>query len=92
MVNGNKRPVKKFQAGGVSAAVWQNSIEGKNGQAMNVYSVTLDRRYKDGDGNWQSSSSLRLNDVPKAALVLGQAYAYIATNGEHAADEEGEHE
>ena len=81
MANGNTKPIKKYQAGGVSAAVWKNTVETNGGKTATVYSVTLDRRYKDGDGNWQSSSAMRLNDVPKAILVLTQSYAYMA--GDH---------
>ena len=78
MANGNTKPIKKYQAGGISAAIWKNNVETK-GNAVTVLSVTLDRRYKDGEGNWQSSSSMRLNDLPKAVLVLTQAYTYMAT-------------
>jgi len=35
-------------------------------------------RFKDKQGKWQSSSSFSLNDVPKALLVLGKAYVYLA--------------
>lgn len=67
------QPVKKFSAGGVSAAVWEN--ESKDGQVF--YSVTLDRRYKDANEEWKSSGSLRQNDLPKAVLVLQKAYEYL---------------
>ena len=36
--------------------------------------ATIDRRYKDSEGNWQSTKSLRLNDIPKAIVVLSKAY------------------
>lgn len=73
------RPVKKFQAGGVNAALWLNETKLASGKQMASLSVTLDRRYKDNDGNWKSSPSFRLNDVPKAMLVLQKAYEYMAT-------------
>ena len=57
MTNGNK-PVRKFRAGGVSAAVWKNTAALKNGSEMETLAVTLDRRYKDNDGIWKSSGSL----------------------------------
>ena len=90
MANGNTKPIKKYQAGGISAAIWKNNVETK-GNAVTVLSVTLDRRYKDGEDNWQSSSSMRLNDLPKAVLVLTQAYTYMATahEDEEQSDEGG---
>lgn len=55
---------------------------------MEFYSITLDRRYKDGEA-WKSTSSLGVNDLPKAALVLQEAYRYLVLkeNGESAGNE-----
>ena len=94
MANGNTKPIKKFQAGGLSAAVWKNPVKLGNGSDGNMLSVTLDRRYKDNQGEWQSSSSYRLNDLPKAVLVLTQAYAFVATAGDKDvdADDDGDRE
>ena len=33
--------------------------------------------YTDKDGNWKSTNSMRINDLPKAALVLNKAYEYL---------------
>jgi len=78
----NNKPVKQFRAGGVSAAVWSNPSVGEDGVERQFMTVTLDRRYKDKDGNWQSSDSLRANDIPKAVLVLKKAYDYVVTPDE----------
>lgn len=75
---GDNKPVKKFQAGGISAALWENKASLKDGRQIETLSVTIDRRYKDSDGSWQSSGSLKLNDLPKAILVLSKAYEYMA--------------
>ena len=79
-------PVWKTSAGGVQLAVWRNPAP-KGGV---FYTVTLDRRYKRGNGEWASSASLRLNDIPKAILALQKAYERMVlapeTLGE---DEEG---
>jgi len=75
----NEKPVKKFQAGGISAALWKNKLKLKSGQEIETLSVTLDRRYRDDNGEWKSSSSLRANDIPKAVLVMQQAYQYMVT-------------
>lgn len=65
-------PVKKFRVGAVSCAVWQN--DGKEGTKF--FSVTMDRRYKDKEGNWKSTNSLGVNDLPKAILVLQKAFEF----------------
>lgn len=82
MANGNTKPIKKFQAGGVSAAVWKNTLQLSSGREGTVLSVTLDRAFKNSDGEWQHTGSMRLNDLPKAILVLTQAYTYMATTHE----------
>ena len=44
---------------------------------MHFRTVSLDRAYKDKNGGWKHAGSLRLNDLPKAALVLNKAYEYL---------------
>ena len=67
-------PVKKFSVGGIQVAVWEN--QGKEGNTF--YSVSFDRRYKDKDDEWKSTTSLKKNDLPKAVLALQKAYEFIA--------------
>ena len=74
----NSKPVQKYKAGGVEAAVWTNEVVGRDGSAGTMHSVSLERRYKDERGNWKSTSSFRESDVPKALLVLRKAYEYVA--------------
>jgi hypothetical protein len=74
------QPVKKFQVGAVNASVWKNA--GKEG--MEFLSVSLQKRYKDEKGEWQSSSSFKPGDLPKAVLVLQKAYEYVSLNNEEA--------
>ena len=70
-------PEKRFSTGAISATVWQNQGKSKEGDAVNFRTVSLQRRYKDKEGNWQSTSTLRVNDLPKVALVVQKAYEYI---------------
>lgn len=70
------QPVKKFQFGQIQASVWKN--QGKEGSEF--FSVSLDKRYKDAQGIWKSSSSLKPTDLPKAVLVLQKAYEFVAFN------------
>lgn len=66
------RPENSIKAGAVQATIWRN--DAANG---NFFSVSLERKYKDKDNGWKSSKTLRLNDLPKAALVLNKAYEYM---------------
>jgi len=70
-------PEKKFSTGVITATVWQNHGKGKNGEAIGYRTVSLQRRYKDKNGVWQSANSFRVNDLPKATLVLQKAYEYV---------------
>ena len=69
-------PEKKFSTGVITATVWQNIGKGKNGENTSYRTASLQRRYKDKNGVWQSANSLRVNDLPKASLVLQKAYEY----------------
>jgi hypothetical protein len=69
-------PEKKFSTGAVQATIWNNEIE-KNGVTASFKTIVLSRSYKAQDGKWKSTSSLRVNDIPKAALVLQKAYEYL---------------
>lgn len=70
-------PEKKFSTGAVNATIWQNQGKGKGGEIVGYHTVSLQRRYKDRNGAWQSTNSLRVNDLPKASLVLQKSYEYI---------------
>lgn len=74
----NKQPEKEFSTGAIRAAIWKNQGTNKRtGEPVEFRTISLQRRYKDPEGNWQTSHSLRINDLPKASLVLNKAYEYI---------------
>ena len=65
-------PIKEFKAGPIRAAIWENATDkGK------FHTVTLSRSYKGDDGEWNSTNNFRINDLPKAELVLRRAYAHL---------------
>lgn len=69
-------PEHKIRAGAIVATVWKNEQKGEHGPYA-FYTVTLERSYKDKDGAWKNTSSLRAADLPKASLVLNKAYEYL---------------
>jgi hypothetical protein len=75
-----KQPLKKFRAGPICATVWSNEGQGKDGNIVSYNTVSLERSYKDKGGDWQSTSSMRVNDLPRAALVATKAYEYLVLN------------
>ena len=70
-------PEKKFSTGALVATVWQNQGKSKEGDEVSYRTVSFQRRYKDKKGDWQSTSTLRVNDLPKASLILEKAYEYL---------------
>ena len=72
-----KQPEKKFSVGAISATVWKNSTLNKDKEPVEYATISFDRRYKDKEGNWQSTNHLRTSDLPKAILVLNKAYEFL---------------
>ncbi len=70
-------PEKKFSTGVIAATVWQNQGKSRTGETIGYRTVSLQRRYKDKSGAWQTANSFRVNDLPKANLVLQKAYEYL---------------
>lgn len=79
--NAVNKPEKTIRAGPISATVWKN-VNSKDGQSFEVRSINIQRSYKDKDGSWKHTAYLRLNDLPKAKLLLDEAYKYLVLKGE----------
>ncbi|MBW3023326.1 hypothetical protein KY308_04445 [Candidatus Woesearchaeota archaeon] len=79
------KPEKKFRAGPITATIWKNSTE--DGE-REFNTVSFERGYKDKNGEWKSTNSLRVNDLPKAAMVLNKAYEYLALGNKDNSEEE----
>jgi len=72
------QPEKKFSTGAINASIWKNTATSKkDGSTIEFRTIALQRRYTDNEGKWQTSNSLTINDLPKAALVLQKAYEYL---------------
>jgi len=73
-------PEKKFRAGAISATVWLNKGHKTTGEEAEYRTISLERSYTDKEGKWQSTNSFRVNDLPKAAVVLQRAYEHLVLN------------
>ena len=77
--NTGNQPEKKFRAGAISATVWLNQGQSKTGEPRSYRTISLQRGYKDNNDEWKNTSSMRVNDLPRAALMLTKAYEYLVT-------------
>jgi hypothetical protein len=75
------QPEKVFRQGSCSASIFANEIT-RNGKSIAVPKVSFQKRYKDKSGEWKTSSSLDVNDLPKAVICLSKAYDYLTSRDE----------
>ena len=77
------KPERNFRVGGVRAAVWKWTNATRDGRTFGRHKVVVDRSYRDNRGEWQTTNSLEVNDIPKAILALCHAFDYMhRTSGE----------
>lgn len=76
-------PEKKFRAAPITATIWVNEVKGRDGELRSFRTISLERSYKDKNDIWQNTTSLRVNDLPKAVLVLNKAYEYVSVREEN---------
>ena len=72
-------PEITFRHGLCSASIYEQEFE-RGEEKFTVRSVTFQRSYLDKDGNWQTTNSLKVNDIPKAILVLQKSYEFLTSN------------
>ena len=73
------QPEITFRHGLCSASIWEQEFE-RGEEKFTVRSVSFQRSYLDKDGNWQQTNSLKVNDIPKAILVLQKSYEFLTSN------------
>jgi hypothetical protein len=79
-------PEKKFRAGAICATVWKNHSE-KDGKVAEYRTVSFERNYQNPAGEWNTTSSMRANDLPKATLVLQKAFEFITLKDSYSEEE-----
>ena len=72
------QPEKRFKCGACEVSIFENTITTKDGKNVRAKKASFQKRYKNADGEWKSTNSLDVNDIPKAKLVLDEAYKYLA--------------
>lgn len=71
---------KTFRQGSCNASIVK-SIHVSGERSFTLRKVVFQRHYRDNDGNWKSTHDLRVNDIPKAVIVLNRAYEFLTSNG-----------
>ena len=72
------KPVHKVRMGGVTGTIWENEIETKAKEKITVFNTTIERSYKDDKDEWKTTSSMKLNDLPKVMMVSQECFKWIA--------------
>ena len=76
MAQKTQRPVKVFRSRGVSASVFENQAKAGE-REVTFHKVSLQRTYRDADGQFKTTTSFSRDDLPIARHVLQQAWAFI---------------
>jgi len=84
-----QKPIAKFRAGSVSAALFENDIP-VNGTTKTILKASIQRRYKDKNGDWQSSTSFSRNEIPLAIYCLQKAFEVMVGEQPSNGDSNGE--
>lgn len=71
-----KYPEKKFSAGTISVAIWNNARE-KDGEKIEYHTISIERSYKDKNEKWQTSGSFCVGDLPKVEALARKAYEFL---------------
>ena len=77
------QPEKVFQHGAVRASVFVNDVS-SNGKSFQIPKVSVQKRYRDKQGQWQNSSTFDLNDLPKIVAAVNKAYDHLTSKEEEA--------
>jgi len=72
------QPEIVFRHGACSASIFVNEVA-RGDHQFKTRTIAFQRRYRDSKGEWQSTSSLTVNDIPKAVLVLQKSYEYLTS-------------
>ena len=68
-----RKPAYKFQCGNVAASVFHKEV-GKDGVCYATHNITIDKVYKDKDGEWRSTNVFRPSDMHKVITVAQRAF------------------
>lgn len=71
------KPLKEFACGSVRATIWEN-LHGNGSQEFATQTIRVERRYRDENGEWQSTNGFRKNELPQVELVVRKAFEFLS--------------
>lgn len=88
-------PVKKIKIGRVEVSVWRNvndvKVNGKTEERV-FFNTSVVKNYFDANagkkGEWKTSNSFSVTELPKVILALMKAQEYILMEAGHESDTE----
>ncbi len=75
------KPEKKIQVDNIAVTIWSNIKEIK-GEIKEIKNISLDKRYKDKKGEWKTTNSFNVYDLPKAIMALSKAFSELTVKEE----------
>jgi hypothetical protein len=78
-----KPPVARVRVGLITASIWERTSE-----SGAFYAVSFERRYRDAQGNWQTSHSYDTHDLLSLAKAADLAHTQILQAREASAEAE----
>lgn len=74
------KPIKKFKFGYCEVAIWENTVN-EDGKKMKSIS-TVQKSYKDSNGDWKTTTNLNPNDLPHAIMCFQEALKFVSERTE----------
>ena len=71
------KPIASYRYGSVSAAVFTDEVR-KNGKTFDAYSVNVRRSYRNSNGEWVQTHTLRKADLLPASYALQKCYEFVS--------------
>ena len=68
------KPVKFIRVGAIQLSVWENELADGKGV---IRSISLSKSYKDGKGDWKTTSNFKSNDLPLVNLAINKAMEFL---------------
>jgi hypothetical protein len=81
------KPVKTFRCGNMRASVWRNKSN-KDGRIIARHSVRIQKRFRKGDGSYETTDCLFPDDLPRLVTVAQEAFKFICLKDGKASEEE----
>ena len=85
------RPIEKFRAGQLEAAVWFNERKLKDDTVVGFKTVSLRKSWKDDEGMWRDAViQLRKHDIPRVIVLMNKVMEELLLAQEKEEDAEDE--